>query len=58
MFKNISYLELWWLLSSEERNHLCNYSRGYYEEQVCEITLYFKLRPVVKGEMPLKVFLI
>ena len=38
-FKGISYLELWWPLSSVEQNHLCNFGRGYYEEQFCEIIL-------------------
>ena len=40
-FKNISYLELWWPLCSVERNHLCHFSRGYQEEQICEIILNF-----------------
>ena len=26
---------------SAERNHLCNFNRGYPEEQVCEIILKF-----------------
>ena len=38
-FKGISYLELWQPLSSAERNHLCNFGRGYYEEQFCELML-------------------
>ena len=32
-FTGISYLELW------QRNHLCKFGRGYYEEQFCEIIL-------------------
>ena len=36
-FKDISYLELWWLFCSAERNHLCNLRRVYPEEQFCEI---------------------
>ena len=52
MFKDISYLELWQPFCSMEWNHLCNYSRGYYEEQFCEKK--FKFRPVVKEEMPFK----
>ena len=32
-FKGISYLELWRSFCSAERNHLCNFGRGYYEEQ-------------------------
>ena len=39
LFKDISYLELWQPFCSAERNHLCNFGRGYYEEQFCEITL-------------------
>ena len=35
--KYISYLELWQLLCWVEWNHLCNFGRGYYEEQFCEI---------------------
>ena len=38
-FKGISYLELWQPFCSAERNQLCNFSRGYYEEQFCEIIL-------------------
>ena len=38
-FKDISYLELWWPLSLVKQNHLCNFGRGYYEEQICEIIL-------------------
>ena len=32
-----SYLELWQLSYSEEQNHLCNFTKGHYEEQFCEI---------------------
>ena len=39
LFKDISYLELWWLLSSVERNHLCNFGRVHHEEQFREIIL-------------------
>ena len=38
-FNNISYLELWHSFCSEEGNHLCNFGRGYNEEQFCEIIL-------------------
>ena len=38
-FKDISYLELWRPFCSAEWNHLCNFGRGYYEEQFCEIIL-------------------
>ena len=36
-FKDISYLVLWRPFCSAERNHLCNFSRGYLEEKFCEI---------------------
>ena len=39
LFKGISYLELWQPFCSTKRNHLCNFGRGYYEEQLCEIIL-------------------
>ena len=39
MFKDISYLELWHLFCSAEGNHLCNFGKGHYEEQFCEIIL-------------------
>ena len=39
LFKDISYLELWWPICSAEQNHVCNFGRGYYEEQFCEIIL-------------------
>ena len=38
-FKDISYLELWQPLCSAEPNHLCNFGRGYFEEQFFEIIL-------------------
>ena len=38
-FKGNSYLELWQPFCSAERNHLCNFCSGYYEEQFCEIIL-------------------
>ena len=38
-FKDISYLELWQPFYSREENHLCNFGRGHYEEQFCEIIL-------------------
>ena len=38
-FKGIYYLELWQPFCSAECNHLCNFGRGYYEEQFCEIIL-------------------
>ena len=36
LFKGFSYLELWQPFCSAERNHLCNFGKGYYEEQFCE----------------------
>ena len=39
--KDISYLELWQPFCSAERNHLCNFGRGCYEEPFCEIILNF-----------------
>ena len=38
-FKTIFYLELWWPFCSAEWNHLCNFGRGYLNEQFCEIIL-------------------
>ena len=38
-FKDISYLELWQPFCNAERNYLCNFGRGYQEEQFCEIIL-------------------
>ena len=37
--KAISYLELWQPFCSGEQNCLCNFGRGCYEEQCCEIIL-------------------
>ena len=37
LFNNISYLELWQPFCSAEWNHLCNFGRGYHEEQFCKI---------------------
>ena len=38
-FKGISYLGIWQPFCSAECNHLCNFGRGYYEEQFSEIIL-------------------
>ena len=38
-FKDISYQEPLWPFCSVEWNHLCNFCRGYQEEQFCEIIL-------------------
>ena len=37
--KGISYLDIWQPFCSAECNHLCNFGRGYYEQQFCEIIL-------------------
>ena len=37
LFKDLFYLELWQSFCSAERNHLCNFGRGCYEEHFCEI---------------------
>ena len=39
-----------------KRNHLCNFGRGYPEEQFCEIILNFG--PVIQVKMSFKRFLI
>ena len=39
LFRGISYLELWQPFCSAEPNHLCNFGRGYPEEQFCEIIM-------------------
>ena len=47
------YLDIWQPLCSVERNHLCNFGRGYLEEQFCEIILN-----LVQEEMWFKRFII
>ena len=42
-FKGISYLDLWLPFCSAERNHLCNFGRGYQEERFCKIILNLDL---------------
>ena len=37
--KNISSLELWQPFYSAEQNCVCNFGRGCYQEQFCEIIL-------------------
>ena len=37
LLKDISYLELWWLLFSMEQNQ--SYARGHYKNYFCEIVL-------------------
>ena len=39
IFKSISYLELWRPFCSAEHKQLCNFGRGYPEEQFCEIIM-------------------
>ena len=56
LFKDISYLELWRPFCSAEQNHLCNFGKGYYEEQLHEIIL--NLDQQFKRRRLLKVFLI
>ena len=38
-FKDISYLEFWPPLCSAEQNHWCNFGRGHYGKQLCDILL-------------------
>ena len=38
-FKGIPYLDIWQPFCSAECYCLCNFARGYYEEQFCEIIL-------------------
>ena len=51
-FKDISYLALWRAFCYAEQNHLCNFGRGYQEEQFPEIILNldqcFRRRCVLK----------
>ena len=52
-FKGIPYLELRQPFCSAEHDHLCNFGRGYPEEQFCDIILN-----LVQEEMSFKGFLI
>ena len=54
-FKDISFLELWLPFCSVERNHFCNFGRGYKEKQFCE--LIFKFGLVVQEEMSFEDFI-
>ena len=38
-FEVFYYQDSWQPFCSVEYNHLCNFGRGYYEEQFCEIIL-------------------
>ena len=51
----ISYLELWWPFCSAERNHFCNFGRGYPEEQFWE--MFFNLDQWFRKRCHLKDFL-
>ena len=55
-FKDISYLELWRSSCYVEPNHLCNFGRGYHDEQFCEIIL--NLDQCFRSRSCLKIFLI
>ena len=55
-FKDNSYLELWWPFCSVEQKHLCNFGKGLYEEQFCEIIL--NLDQWFRRKCLLKIFLI
>ena len=54
-FKDISYLKLWRPFCSAEQNHLCNFGKGYPEEQFYEIIL--NLGMLVRRRCDLKDFL-
>ena len=54
--KGFSYLELWQPFCSAERNHLCNFGRGYQDEPFCEIIL--NLGQWYRRKCCIKVFLI
>ena len=56
LFKDIYFLELWWPLCSVERNHLCNFGRGYYVKQFCDIIL--NLDQCLRSKCCLKIYLI
>ena len=56
LFKDISYLELWQPFCHAEGNHLCNFGRGYQEEQFSEIIL--NLDHCFRRRCVLKIFLI
>ena len=55
-FKDISYLELWQPLCSEDLSYLCNFGRMYHEEQFYDINL--NLDQGFRRKCHLKVFLI
>ena len=63
-FKDISYLELWRPFLSAERSHLCNFGRGYHEEQFCEFIsnlgqwfrIRFRLKDFLSGALAALLF--
>ena len=56
LFKDISYLELWWPLCSAEQKHLCNFGRRHHIEQFCEIIL--NLDQWFRSRCRLKIFIL
>ena len=52
LFKDISYLEPWLFLCSEEQDHLWHFERRQYEDQFCETILnldqWFRSRSCLK----------
>ena len=39
LFKDISYLELWWPVCLAKQKQWCNFGRGHHGEHFCEIIL-------------------
>ena len=56
LFKDISYLLIWWPFYLGEQNHLCNSGIGHFERHFCEIILNLDLW--FKRKCCLKLFLI
>ena len=40
LFKDISYLELWWPSCSAEGNHLGNFGKGHYSMRNISVKLF------------------
>ena len=60
--KGISSLELWQPFCTAERNHLCNFGRGYYNEPFLEIILNLgqwrcRLKDFLSGRLAALLFL-
>ena len=53
-FNDISYLKLWQPFCSAERNHLCNFGRGYQEEHSMKL---FRIWTSDSGRNVLKISL-